>query len=309
MTNAVLIWNPVAGRGRNAKNRPAIERQFDGEIWPTTAQESAFSLAQKAIENGAKILVCGGGDGTLGEIANAILKTSDARKTVRLGVLPLGTGNDFARTLGVLDLESALQTLKTPNAVWIDVGWISTFQNEVWSAETAFLNVAGCGLDALAARRINNWRNHIVLGKIGGTTAYLLALTRELLVLKAANLKIVADGKNLEKRAILCAIANAQSYGGGMKICPNAQIDDGFFDVCLIKNAGRIEFTRAVPGVFRGEHQNHPKVEIFRARQIELHSEPDLPVLCDGELIGQTPIRARIEARALQILVPKTQMG
>ena len=308
MPDAVLILNPVARRARNANLRARIAREFNGEIWETSAQIGAAELAQKAIESGAQIIVSGGGDGTLGEIADGILSIPRARKAVKLGVLPLGTGNDFARTLGVFDFDVALQTIQNQNVRAVDIGWIGT-KNGVRIQRRVFLNVAGCGLDALVAQRMNLWRARPILGRAGGTGAYLLALGRELATLKAAKLTILADGETLETRALLAAIGNAQSYGGGMKICPNAQIDDGFLDLCWIENASRSEFLRALPSVFRGGHLENPKVKTLKARQIELRSEMPLPVLADGELVGQTPIKIHIQPRALQILAPLQKKG
>lgn len=104
---------------------------------------------------------------------------------------------------------------------------------------------------------------------------------------------------------MLCAIANATSYGGGMLVAPQAQLDDGQFDICLIGEARRGEFLRAFPRVFKGTHISHPKVSMLRGRVITLHSEPPLPVLVDGDVRGTTPVRFWIEPKTLRVRAPK----
>lgn len=112
------------------------------------------------------------------------------------------------------------------------------------------------------------------------------------------------DGQVIQERAVLCAIANAQSYGGGMKVAPDADLCDGQFDVCLIKELSKGGFLRAFPSVFAGRHIHHPRVEMFRVAKIRLDSEPKLPVLVDGEILGETPATFQILPRAVEVLMP-----
>ena len=108
--------------------------------------------------------------------------------------------------------------------------------------------------------------------------------------MRAARLRLQLDGESIDERALLCAVANARSYGGGMKVAPDAQLDDGLFDICVIKEATRWAFVRAFPGVFRGSHVHHERVEMFRARRVEIWCDRPWPVLVDGELVGSPPI-------------------
>ena len=168
-----------------------------------------------------------------------------------------------------------------------------------------FINVAGCGFDALAAQRVNDYRDRRGWRHVRGMPAYLCALLQELATLRAASLRIEADGQIYEQRSLLCAVANATSYGGGMRVAPDAELDDGLFDICTIADAGRVEFLRAFPGVFAGKHVSHPKVTMRRARSIRLTSEPPLPVLVDGDVLGTTPASFRIVPCALEIMAPR----
>ena len=296
-----VIFNPAAGRRRIARAQLQHKLEsFEGatpfEIAETSSAQSARELAAIALENGAQTVVAAGGDGTLGEVLNAVYKSG-----AKLGVLPLGTGNDFARTLGLgTDLELAIATIFGGNCRTIDIGR-ATYGDE----SRLFLNIAGCGFDALVARRINARRTHPLWRHIGGVAAYLAATALELQRLRATRLRLKLDGELVDKRALLCAIANAQSYGGGMKVAPAARLDDGLFDICLIKDATRLEFARAFPGVFRGSHVDHARVEMLRARRVEIWCDRDWPVLVDGELWGAPPMTFEIVPAAIEILAPK----
>ena len=294
-----VIYNPAAGRGRisRAELHAKIKQCAGGvdfEIAQTKSASDARELAQIAIGNGATTVAAAGGDGTLGEVLNAVYGTR-----ARLGVLPMGTGNDFARTLGLDNLESAIRALLSGHTRTIDVGRATNGEQS-----RLFLNIAGCGFDSLVARRINAGRTHLVWRHFKGVTVYLAAAAIELRHLRAARLRMKLDGEILDHRALLCAIANAKSYGGGMQVAPDAQLDDGLFDVCLIKNASRWEFARAFPSVFRGEHVHHPRVEMHRARKVELWCDRAWPVLVDGELVGTPPMTFEIVPRAVEVVAP-----
>ena len=295
-----VIFNPAAGRGRisRADLQTQLARHANGrafEIYPTCATENAATLAKRALQNGAQIIAAAGGDGTLGEVLNAVHGSG-----AKLGVLPLGTGNDFARTLGIgTDLELASATLFGQNCRVIDAG------RAIFAGESRlFLNVAGCGFDAKVARRINAGRTHFFWRHWKGVAAYLAATALELKQLRAARLRLDLDGEIVDTRALLCAVANARSYGGGMKVAPAASLDDGSLDICLIKEASRIEFARAFPSVFRGEHVGHPRVEMFRARRVGVWCDRPWPVLVDGEVCGVTPLTLEIVPRAVEMMAP-----
>lgn len=296
-----VIFNPAAGRGRvsRAQLKARLSHHAAGapfRVWATQNADDAALLAARALDEGAQIVAAAGGDGTLGEVAGVVHKRGAV-----LGVLPLGTGNDFARALGVgTDLDRAIETLFRGQKRTVD-GALATLGERTWF----WINIAGCGFDALVARRINAARFHPFWKHCKGDVAYVAAVALELRTLRAANLRLILDGQTIERRAILCAIANATSYGGGMKVAPDARLDDGLFDICLIKEASVGEFVRAFPSVFRGEHLNHPKVEMFRARRVEVASEMALPVLVDGEVRGQTPVVLEIVPAALQIRTPQ----
>jgi diacylglycerol kinase (ATP) len=295
----VIILNPAAGRGQGRSCRAKLEelvRQhvaalpdaaaMHWEIVETRASGDGTRLAAQAVERGATVVVAAGGDGTLGEVVNGVMGSG-----AMLGLLPVGTGNDFARNVGLHnDMERAVQTLFHGTPQPIDVGRV----HDRW-----FVNVAGCGFDALVAERVNRGFRYL-----HGTSAYLAAVMQTLLKLRPAEMRLTLDGESHDVRGLLCAVANASMYGGGMKIAPNARIDDGWLDVCLIADAGRLEFLRAFPRVFAGTHLTHPKVSLFRARTVSIESDPALPLLADGEVIGTTPAEFTLAAGAMPLLLP-----
>ncbi len=305
----VVIANPASSRGGGLKGRQrlvdALDRAVSAEtdcsysIVETTTrgvavrtgkfvEGSGAALAHQAALEGADVVAAAGGDGTVGEVANGLIGTETA-----MAVLPMGTGNDFARTLGIgTDLDLAARTLVSGDCQLIDVGRVVHGGN--------FVNVAGCGFDAEVAARINHG-----FRRLRGTSAYIAAVLQTLVSFHPAAIELEVDGVRHNAKVMLCAIANAKTYGGGMRIAPGAQLDDGLFDLVLVGDASKTEFLRAFPSVFKGTHITHPKVTIFRAKSIAIRSASPLPTLADGEEIGTTPVEFEIVPKALTVMVPR----
>jgi diacylglycerol kinase (ATP) len=317
----VVILNPRAGRGQGAARRAELEGLMataagecgaEWRIVETRAAGDGANLARQAVREGATVVAAAGGDGTLNEVMNGLMGAENGPENgavtgpaVACGLIPLGTGNDFARCIGTgVDLKRAVDTLFHDAPRPVDVGR---------AGERWFLNIAGCGFDALVADRINRGFRYL-----HGTTAYIAAVCDCLRTLKAARLTLTladpAPGESqdqgkpptqrIETRALMCSVANATSYGGGMKITPDARIDDGLFDICLLREAGRLEFLLAFPRVFKGTHITHPKVTMLRAAEVRVESDPPLPILVDGDVIGVTPITFTLHRHLLQMLMP-----
>ena len=306
-----IIMNPTSSRGK-ARSRlkhlcdlmdsAIAEASANGQIiayqiLETTAPGSSIRtgsavegsgafLARQAIEDGATTVVAAGGDGTVGEVANAVIGTN-----ISFGVLPLGTGNDFARTLGVgTDLALAVRTIVFGNPILVDLGK---------GPGGYFINVAGCGFDAEVAYQINHkFRN------LRGTTAYIVGVVSTLLKLEPYPIKLTIDGVVQHETVMLCAVANAKTYGGGMRIAPNADISDGLFDIVLVGKVSKFEFLRTFPKVFKGTHLDHPQVKVLRGQTVRIESDRKMPVLADGEEIGFTPAEFSLLQGGLSVLVP-----
>lgn len=286
-----VVLNPMAGRGRGRRSAQRIKdllsaRRLDYTLWTAQRAGEAGALARQAVDQGAAVVVAAGGDGTLNEALNGIFGSPAS-----LGILPLGTGNDFARHVGIpADLDQAVEVLTSGTHRRVDVGECNG---------RYFLNIAGCGFDAVVAERVNAGYR-----MLHGTPAYLAAVAQSLASYRPAHMVIQADQERLESDVMLCSIANTQSYGGGMRIAPGASIEDGLLDVCVVRQVGRLEFLRAFPRVFRGTHVGHPKFAHFTAHSVTIQSDVPLPVLIDGEVVGTTPVVARIHPAAIEMILP-----
>ena len=291
--DVAVILNPASGRGQGARRRSELEHLLKlhagDSLWriiETEGPNHGAEAAARAVANGAQIVAAAGGDGTYGEVVNGIVGSG-----ARLAILPLGTGNDFSRALEFkTDLGSAVRAMFQGTPRRIDLGV---------SSGRYFINIAGCGFDAVVASRVNRG-----FRLLRGTTAYTAAVIQSLISYRAAEMEIEIDGEELSTRAMLCCIANSQSYGGGMKVAPDARIDDGVFDVCILAEAGKIEFMRAFPSVFKGTHVSHPRVTMLKARRIRVASSPVLPVLIDGDVISTTPAEFEIVPGAVEVMMP-----
>lgn len=292
-----LILNPTAGRGRGAQQKTHVEQLLTREtsllaepptweILETQATGHGTELARQAVAQGADLVVAMGGDGTLAEVLNGVYGTSAS-----MGLIPLGTGNDCARTLGMgTDLAIAVKTLFQGVTEQIDIG---RTQNRL------FMNVAGCGFDAIVAERVNKG-----IRFLHGMPAYLAGIALSLGRMRPVPMRLTLDDRAEEIRAILCSVANTRSYGGGLLIAPDAKLKDGCFDVCIIGDTSRMEFLKAFPTVFKGAHIHHPKVKLIRARYVRVETSEPLPVLVDGEVLGTTPAEFQILPGAVSFRVP-----
>lgn len=289
-----IIANPVAGRGRGR------------EIWPTVAEElarqgmafefaftkypgHAAELSAQAVRAGHDLVVAVGGDGTLTEVVNGLVGSE-----VRLGLIPVGTGNDFARSLAIpTDPAQAVQVLGDETSIMVDLGQVG---------QDYFINVAGVGFDAQVAMTMAQKAHWLK-----GTSAYIYAVLRSLITCKPFPLVLRLDGVEYCFHALLVAVANGQYIGGGMRIAPLAETDDGLFDVVVLENLSAAAFLRAFPTVFKGEHLSHPKVKLFRAKRVEVIPVAEginIPAQAEGNFIGHAPKEFRIIPGVQQVLVP-----
>lgn len=290
-----ILRNPHSGRGRNEATWPETERKIrealgacEVVVEATTAPGSATAQARAMAKAGFDLLIVAGGDGTLSQAAEGLIGTETT-----LGVLPFGTGNDLARALGIgPEFDRALSALKNRNVVAIDAGrWR---QGETTGH---FINVAGTGFDAAVADRVNRG-----IRGLSGTAAYLAGVMSTLVGYRKSTFRLSVDGEAFEVRAMLVAIANATSYGGGMLVSPKSDLTDGLLDLVIVGDVGRSEFLLNFPKVMKGAHLAHPKVRHLPFRQLKIESHPQVGVLVDGELLPAAPIEVDVVPRALRVV-------
>ncbi len=295
MPKTVVIRNEKSGRSRLAQTWPQIRSDLTSRIgnfdyWPTTHPGHATELAISAVTQGYERVIAVGGDGTITQTANGIIDHD-----IIFGIIPSGTGNDLCRTLGFgASTEKAIDAIQVGKTLQMDIGHWHTDQSEGY-----FLNIAGMGFDAAVADRINQG-----FRSLRGTAAYLAAVVTTLVRYKPTELRITIDGEILEEDIMLTAIANARSYGGGMKVAPTASVSDGLLDVILVKKLPKHDFLRSFPRVFKGSHLGHPAVDHYRARSVRLEPRRDSPFLIDGELTPCRWVEIEVVPAALKIIVP-----
>jgi diacylglycerol kinase (ATP) len=294
VSDVALLVNPSAGRGRGARAvQPALEalRRAGHKARALVGRDAqdALRLARAAVDDGAAALVVVGGDGMVGLALQAVAGTGTP-----LGVVAVGTGNDFARVNGLPVRDPgaaaglAADALTAGRTRRLDLGradgrWFGT--------------VLASGFDSRVNDRGNRMR--LPLGRF----RYDVAMLAELAALRPIPYRVAFDdGPERELEAVLIAVGNGSSYGGGMRICADAAMDDGLFDICVVGPCSRTTLVRVFPLVYTGSHPRHPVVTVHRAARVRL-AAPDVTAYADGERLGRLPVTAETVPGALRLLV------
>lgn len=286
-STGAVIYNPTAGRGHGAQ-KLAEAQSLLGErfVWiPTARPGHAIDLAREAASK-HPVVVAFGGDGTVGDVVRGIYGTD-----ATLGILPVGTGNDVARNVGVpLDLQEACATVVGGTVRRIDVGLLN---------DTPFVNNAGTGFDS----RVMITMNHGIRF-MRGRPAFLAAILKTVLTFPPFRMTLTIDGEaHAYPDALLLSILNGKVYGAGMPAAPHAEVDDGKFDVLVIKNLPKVQRLGLLTSLQSGNHLNHRCVEMYQAREIKVETGLPQPVNIDGEVRGFTPFTIKVMPSALKVLV------
>ncbi|SRR6266508_1700357 len=292
---AVLV-NPTAGRGRHRGTLPAVLRALGAAGRPVevvAAQSGAQALAacRAALDGGATALVVAGGDGTVHLGLQAVAGTE-----VPFGIVPAGTGNDIAANLGrpvtpLAAAEAVAGALRDDRTRRVDLGRVELADGQVrW-----FAGVLGAGFDAIVNERANGMRFP------RGPRRYDMAIMAELLRLRPRPYLLGLDGAASQADAVLVAIANTACYGGGFRICPDADPTDGLLDVVVGGRFTRTGLVRILPRVRRGTHLGHHLVAAHRAKQVTL-AAVGITAYADGERVGPLPLTATCVPGALTLL-------
>jgi YegS/Rv2252/BmrU family lipid kinase len=249
-------------------------------------------LAEIAGEAQASLLVVVGGDGTVNEVANGVAGTD-----AEIALLASGTGEDFGRTHGVPErFEDAVRTALDGKTKTIDLGRVEC----EGSPPRFFANVGSAGMSGSVARRANGMSK-----VLGGRATFFYALTREFLAWRNTEVTVELDGGvRREGRLHDVIVANGNFHGGGMKLAPDAQQNDGLFDVVTIGDVNKLDFLTTAPKLYSGHYLSHPKVELLRSAGVAIDAAEPLPLEVDGEPIGTTPARFEVVPGALRLRVP-----
>jgi diacylglycerol kinase (ATP) len=287
----VVILNPNAGHGRAAEDeaeavRALTDLGLDFDLVRTSRPGDAVSLARRAAEQGCDVVCAMGGDGTVNEVINGIAGTGAA-----LAVIPVGTGNDFANALGVPkgDVAAACRVLSRGNRRPMDLCRVN---------DRYFASSFGAGFDARVTKAANER-----FKRLGGIWTYIFAVMSVIWSFRPGPMRIVADGREIAKSPLLVAVTNWKSYGGGMYICPDAEIDDGLFDVCIVDNVPILKFLYCFPRVIRGAHVTMREVDMFRARSVHISCSRTETYHVDGEVFEADEMELALVPGGIDVVV------
>lgn len=303
-SRTLVIVNPQSGGGATGRRWSALEPRVraalgDVEVALTRARGDAMRLAAEAARSGVVRLIAAGGDGSLNEVVNGVL-SAGCGDSVTLGLLPLGTGCDFARALGgPRGFDAALAASADAPPRTIDAGHLRCHGLDGEPAERFFVNEASFGLSARVVEEVER------SGKgLGGTAAFLLGTLRGAMRHRCAPIELYVDGRRVfTGPAMLGAAANGQWFGGGMRIAPGARLDDALLDVVWVREIGLGALVRKLPKLYAGRHLGDPVVGSLRGARVEARAEPNtVGVEADGEWIGSLPAQIGIRPAALRML-------
>jgi diacylglycerol kinase (ATP) len=286
-----LVINPVAGQGRGASVGTHVAGYLNSHgikyeiIIGRNGIDQADSLQRFLDRNpDCSGVMAVGGDGLLHLVLQKITPAQ-----VPLAMIPAGTGNDFVRTLGwsIDDVDAILQAVLSTKPSSVDLGLV----DGEW-----FAAILSTGFDSIVNEKANamSWPK--------GPMKYNAAIAIELPRFKPHHYEIVLDDRTISTQAMLIAVSNGRSYGGGMLVCPQADVSDGYFDVMVLHPVSKLEFIKVFPRVFKGTHITHPAVEIVRSKSVKISA--DAVAYADGERIGQLPVSAQCIPGALMTWLP-----
>ena len=292
MSKTTVILNPAAGRGSGAQLQPQViewleSSGLDLELRTTDAPGHARTLARQAAAADREVIIAVGGDGTANEIINGLMQAGTGPEGTALGILPIGTGNDFAFGAGIpMDLREACQVVVRGGTRLLDVGRITADDEE----PLYFGNGAGVGFDAMAnieSRKINRLRGYLL---------YLVAVIRTLAYYYYAPETVIQiDDEELAQASLMVSVMNGRRMGGGFYMTPDSQMDDGLLDLCIASKVDRAKMVSWLPRFMRGTHVTDPEITMAQGRKVTVISDSPWAAQADGEIYGVGARRYEIE--------------
>ena len=292
-----LIFNPAARGDKAARFRKWLgQLPADVALLETFAPGSATGLARQAVKDGFRTVVASGGDGTINEVVNGLGQAPRALGQVRLGILPLGTMNVFARELGIpLATKQAWDTVRLGQARAVDLP-LARLQTESGEEERAFIQMIGAGLDGDAVGGVS-----IPLKRRVGASAYLAST---LTALRAKPPRLTARWNGGSAEGEWMCVGNGTMYGGPFTLFPDAKVNDGMLDLCVLPRVNSGVIARAVTAMLLGRLDHWPGVTYHRVREVTIEGPAGTRVQADGDFVGTLPMHLQVLPRRLNVLVP-----
>ncbi|MDY6875542.1 MAG: diacylglycerol kinase family lipid kinase [Chloroflexota bacterium] len=287
-----VILNPIAGRGYGAKAEPELRRLLETEgldfdLVRTARPWHAAELAEQATNDGFEIVVAMGGDGTTNEVVNGLMAASENGVSGTLGIIPVGSGSDFANTAGVPpDLQGACHRLANGQTRTVDVGRVKL----PGQTPRYFDNTLGIGFDGIVTVEA------LKVKWLRGLALYLPVVLKTVFLSHGAPLVTIEyDGQKLVLPALMICVTNGRREGGGFFVTPQAQPDDGLFDLCIAREVSRMVTLGLIPHFLKGTHVGREPITMARARRVTISSPDDLIAHIDGEILCTTGHRIECE--------------
>ncbi|CAG0952645.1 diacylglycerol kinase (ATP) [Myxococcaceae bacterium] len=302
--STVVVLNPASRNGATGARWLAIEAKVRAalgplEVEPTRGPRDAVRIAREAGRAGVRRLIVAGGDGTAGEVATGLLD-SGRSEDCEVALLPLGTGGDLARGLGVpRDLDTALERIAAGKRRRVDAGRARYTAPDGGTEEVGFLNVASLGMSGLVTQLVNETPK-----TLGGRVSFLVGTLRALVRWRSRPVRLVLDGEVVHEGPLhLATAANGKCFGGGMHVAPRAEIDDGLLDVVIVDDLPKLVLLAKLPSLYGGRHLADPAVRSLRGRCLEAFAASrDVYTEIDGEPLGTLPARYEIVPRAITLV-------
>jgi YegS/Rv2252/BmrU family lipid kinase len=309
----LIIVNPASAGGATRAAWPGLASELSRHFGPfncafTKRHGEAAEIAEREARAGRRLVVACGGDGTISEVANGILRSGE---DAELGLLPSGTGGDFRRTLDIpLRASEAARTLSAGKTRRVDAGRV-TFTNDAGAEEARyFLNVASCGMGGDVIERVKNGPSWLPAGAsrlLGGRLTFAAAAIQTTFLFQKPSIRVRLDeGEEFQLVVTNFCVANARYFGGGMKIAPHAKLGDGLFDVVAVSDMNPLTILANSYRVYLGAHLGMRDVRHARARRITARpaSDDEVKLEVDGELVGKLPAEFEILPAALRVRCP-----
>jgi len=300
MNSIKVILNPVAGRGFAAKSEPDIirymkELELNFDLVRTERSGHAIELAEQAVYDGFDIVVAVGGDGTNNEVVNGLMNAASKGKEAVMGTFSAGSGSDFTYNVGApKDLKEACLKIKEGRTRRVDIGKFKTDKHP----ERYFDNQFGIGFDGTVTLVAKRYK------KLRGIALYVPVVFQTIFVdSKPSRVKIKTENEELNLSALQISIANGNREGGSFFMAPDAKLDDGLFDICVVEELSRPKIMGMVPKFMAGTHINHPKTKMLKTKEVSITSEDNLIAHFDGELLENIhEINCEIIPRCLSVI-------
>lgn len=280
---------------------PALQESFDVEVLETRSRNDAVTLSSKAVDKKFDVIVAAGGDGTTHQVINGILEGREHyRDLPTLAVFPVGTGNDFARSLNVVpDVNQLIFLLKNFTPKKLDVGKVEYTNDQGTLGARYFVNVADVGMGPEVVKRVLNSDR-----MFGSSVSYYLAIVTTFVRYKPVPVWVTTPDWKWEGKLRTLAVANGRYYGHGLCIAPDAKTDDNIFETFICGNASVIDFVKYSNAMKKGEHISHPHVTYNKANAVSIQSELPCAVEADGEWLGWLPAKIEMTSVKLNFLCP-----